>query len=123
MEILEGVHRKAMKMIGELEHPYYEQGLFSLLKRKLQGDLIVVFHYLKGSYKQEGDWYFTQADNDRARENDFKLKEGRFTLGIMKKFFIQRVVGHWNRLAKDTVDALSMEGFEARLNRAVVSWI
>lgn len=63
-----------------------------------------------------------QADNDRARENDFKLKEGRFTLGIRKKFFIQRVVGHWNRLAKDTVDALSM-GFEARLNRAVVSWI
>lgn len=64
-----------------------------------------------------------QADNDRARENDFKLEEGRFTLGIRKKFFIQRVVGHWNRLAKDTVDALSMEGFEARLNRAVVSWI
>jgi len=68
----------------------------------------VAFLYLKGSYRKEGDRHFSRACGDRTRGNGFKLKEGRFRLYIRKKSFTVRVVRHWNRLARDVVDSLSL---------------
>ena len=67
-------------MIRGLVHlPYKDRlrelALFSLEKRKLQGDLIPVFWYLKGAYRGEGNQLFERVDNCRMRGNGFKLKE------------------------------------------------
>ena len=54
-----------------------ELGLFSLEKRRLRGDLIVAFWYVKGAYKWEGSQLFERVDNSRTRGSGFKLKEGK----------------------------------------------
>ena len=51
------------------------------------------------------------------------MKEGRFRLGVRKKFFTVRVVRHWNRLPREVVDAPSLEVFKARLDGALSNLI
>ncbi|KFQ93099.1 hypothetical protein Y956_06824, partial [Nipponia nippon] len=55
--------------------------------------------------------------------NGFKLKEGRFRLDIIKKFFTMRVVRHWNRLPREKLWAPSLEVFKARLDGALSSLV
>ena len=73
---MEWVQRRGTKVIRGLEHFPYEDrlrelGLFSLEKRKLQGDLIATFQYLKEAYWKAGEGLFMRACNVRMRENGF----------------------------------------------------
>ena len=97
--------------------------MLSLEKKRLQGDLIAAFQYLKRAYKQEGSQLFERGDKSRTRGNGFKLKEGRFRLDIRGKFSTMRVVRCGNRLPREVVDTPSLEVFEARLDGALGSLV
>ena len=107
-----------------LEHLSYEERLrelvlFSMEKRRLQGDLIVAFQYLKGAYKQEREQLFMRVDSDRTRGIGLNLRQERVRLDIRRKFFTQRVVTPWNRLPNEVVHAPSLKAFKARLDVAL----
>ena len=124
VKVLECIERRATKLVKGLEGMSCEEqlralGLTSLEERRLRGNLLALYSFLRRGSGEGGAELFSLGSSARTCGNSPKLHQGRFRLDSRNHFFTERVVKHWNRLPAEVVDAPCLSVFKRHLDHAL----
>ena len=84
--------------------------------RRLRGDLINAYKYLKGKCQENGARLFLVVLSNRTRGIGHKLQHRQFYLNIRKNLFTLRVTEHWSSLPREVVQSPSLEMLKTYLD-------
>ena len=119
---IERVQRKSTKMIQGLRHNTYSQRiksleLITLEQRRLRGQLIETFKYLRGFTTVNPSALFDLDTDKRTRNNGYKLKRKQTRSTMSFNFYTNKIVKVWNDLPWEVVNSASVNTFKNRLDK------
>ena len=119
-KLIEGVQRRATKLLPYLRNKPYDErlrhlGLPTLEYRRYRSDLIQVYKLLHGIDNADYRIFFKKSTT-QLRGHNQKLFQRQNKLLTRKMTFSQRVVPHWNKLPEAAVNAQSVNSFKFQLN-------
>lgn len=93
--------------------------LVHLGEEKAEGDLIITYNFCSGGSGEGGAAFLSLVTCDGARGNGMKLCEGKFRLDMRKRFFTEKVVGHWSQLPREVDVAPNLSELKKYLDDAL----
>ena len=124
VKVLECIQKRATKLVKGLEGMSYKErlktlGLSSLEKRRLRGDLLALYNFLRRVSGEGGADLFSLGSGARTCENGSNLHQRRFRLDMRKHFFTKRVVKRWNRLPGEVIDAPCLSALKRHVDNTL----
>ena len=121
IELLEGVQRRATKLVKQCRNLEYRDtlkylGLTTLVTRRVRGDMIQTFKIIKG-FDDLNPQIFFQIGQSNTRGHQYKIFKGRFISEVGRNVFSNRVVNNWNGLPDSVVESDSVNQFKNRIDK------
>ena len=125
IDLIEGVQRRATKLIPSLKVKSYQDRLQilklpTLENRRLRGDMIEVFKLLTGFTDVQYTKFF-QLGSTLTRGHSLKLHKNACIHDFRKYFFSHRVIEVWNRLPEHVISSNSVNMFKNRYDNYVLN--
>jgi len=123
---LEGIQKRATKMVIELRGLVYEDrlkelGITSLETRRKRGDLLQIYKIMKGFEKVEIDINTRDTEGEGRRHNKQIIKEKHVNTPMRDGFLLNRNATTWNMLPSEIAEADTVNQFKARLDKHMTS--
>jgi ribonuclease P/MRP protein subunit RPP40 len=120
IDLIEGVQRRATKLVVETKGMSYEErvkflDMTTLETRRVRGDLIEVFKIMKGFKNVNKDKFFTM-DTGCTRGHELKLFKPSCHLDCRKYAFSNRIINMWNSLLSNIIACNTVDNFKHKID-------
>ena len=124
IDLIEGVQRRAVRMVTGMGNMSYEEkleklGLTKLVERRFRGDMIETYKLLTNKEGISKNIFFEMRNErgDPEANRGLVIFKKRTSGRCRRKFtFSQRVVNPWNKLKREEVQAKKTSNFKAKFD-------
>ncbi len=110
------IQKLVVMFVKGLRHVLRRLQLFSLIRRRIRGDLIGMYKIMHGLLDFPCDAVFAAPTRILLRGHTLKIHQQRCRTRRRQHAFSVRVVPYWNELPEDIVTATSVEAFKFLLD-------